>query len=38
MSPKWQMREAEERIVASLGINDGVYFVIKIVLAIFAVF
>ena len=33
-----QMREAEKRFVASLGISDGVYLVIKIILAIFAIF
>jgi hypothetical protein len=33
-----QMREAEERFVASLGISGGVYFAIKIVLAVFAIF
>ena len=33
-----QMREAEDRFVASLGISDGVYFVIKIILAISAIF
>ena len=33
-----QMREAEERIVASLGISDGVYFASKIILAILTIF
>ncbi|HEY5232148.1 MAG TPA: hypothetical protein VIK35_01260 [Verrucomicrobiae bacterium] len=33
-----QMREAEDRFVASLGINDGVCFTIEIVLAVFAIF
>ncbi len=33
-----QMREAEERFVVSLGISDGIYLVIKIVFAIFAIF
>ena len=32
-----QMREAEDRFVASLGISDGVYFAVKLILAIFAV-
>jgi hypothetical protein len=32
-----QMREAEERFVSRLGISDGVYFTIKIILAVFAV-
>jgi heme/copper-type cytochrome/quinol oxidase subunit 2 len=33
-----QMREAEERFVTSFGINDGIYFAIKIILAVFAIF
>jgi hypothetical protein len=32
-----KMRKAEERFVSHLGISDGVYFTIKIILAVFAI-
>jgi F0F1-type ATP synthase assembly protein I len=32
-----QMREAEEHLVARLGISEGVYFISKMVLAVFAI-